>query len=370
MIRPLLVCLAFALLAFAPLVSTAQEQPPAPDTPKVKEYATYDALFDDFDKRRKVLITQFERLQQKERVEPNELRKAEGELMALDREYAGALRQYIDNHTGAKDLMPARFENAVTLSRLEDRLQDAVKAADEFLKNHADSDLAPDARFVKAQTLFRMPGNEDAALVALEQFIEKHPERQDANAARMMRVRTLLFLDRVADAKRALDMLIRSDKVKADEDARAFLQGQLDALDWIGRDMPAFSIKDVDGKSLASTDWVDKPYLVFVWDTTSAPCLGELPFVQEVHKRHGEKMPVLGISVNESKPAFEQWLGRNPDAIKFRSVWMDRVEEGTLIKKLSVSVIPFNVLVDAKGKVYRYDVRSDDLMRYAARLAK
>ncbi|MBK9975651.1 MAG: redoxin family protein [Planctomycetes bacterium] len=370
MIRPLLVCLAFALLAFVPLVSVAQEQPPAPDTPKVKEYATYDALFDDFDKRRKVLITQFERLQQKERVEPNELRKAEGELMALDHEYAGALRMYIDNHTGAKDLMPARFENAVTLSRLEDRLQDAVKAADEFLKNHADSDLAPDARFVKAQTLFRMPGSEDVALVALEQFIEKHPERQDANAARMMRVRTLLFLDRVADAKRALDMLIKSDKVKGDEDARAFLQGQLDALDWIGRDMPAFSIKDVDGKALASADWIDKPYLVFVWDTTSAPCLGELPFVQEVHKRHGEKMPVLGISVNESKPAFEQWLGRNPDAIKFRSAWMDRVEEGTLIKKLSVSVIPFNVLVDAKGKVYRYDVRSDDLMRYAARLAK
>jgi hypothetical protein len=33
-------------------------------------------------------------------------------------------------------------------------------------------------------------------------------------------------------------------------------------------------------------------------------------------------------------------------------------------------VIPFNILVDANGKVWRYDVRSDDLLRYAERLAK
>lgn len=367
MIRNLALSTLIAVSAL-PVVHVAQEVPR--EAPAVKEFAAYDALFDDFDRRRKVLITRFDRLREAERVDPAELAKAEGELIALDREYAQALRRYIDTHAGAKDLMPARFELCVTLSRLEDKLPEAVTTADEFLKNHPDADLVPDARFVRAQSLFRMPGREDDALAGLEQFIEKHPERQDADAARMMRVRVLLFLNRVADAKRSLDALIRTDRVRDDKEAKAYLQTQLDALDWVGRDLPAFELKGTDGKPITSAELAGKPALIFVWDTTSTACLGELPFIQEFHKRHSEKMNVVGISVNESQAAFEQWLGRNGESVKFRNAWIDRQAEGTVVKKLAISVIPFNVLVDASGKVYRYDVRSDDLLRYADRLTK
>lgn len=368
MMRSIVLCTVLASATFAPMAVIAQEAPR--EVPAVKEFESYDKLFDDFDQRRKVLITKFERLQQKERVEPEELRKAEGELVSLDREYAASLRLYIDKHENAKDRMPARFELAITLSRLEDKLAEAVTACDEFLKHHADADLVADVRFVRAQTLFRMPGREDDALLAFELFLEKHSDRQEADAARMMRIRTLMFLNRVGDAKRSLEVLIKSDRVKENAEAKAFLQVQLDALDWVGRDLPAFELKDTAGNTLSAAALQGKPVLLFVWDTTSAACLGELPFVQELHKRHGEKFHVVGISVNESQAAFEQWLARNPDAIKFRSTWIDREQENTLVKKLAISVIPFNVLVDAAGKVYRYDVRSDDLLRYAEKLAK
>lgn len=368
MMRHLLFSGLVFLFAAPAVLVTAQEAPR--EAPAVKTYEKYDALFDDFDARRRVLVTRFERLQQKERVDPDELRRAEAELIALDREYAAALRLYVDGHAGAKDLMPARFELLVTLSRLEDRLADAVATADEFIKNHPDADLLPDARFVKGQSLFRIQGREADALEALEVFIEKHGERQDADAARMMRVRTLLFLDKVADARRSLDALLKADRVKGNAEAKAFLQAQIDALDWIGRDMPRVDLKDADGKPLQSADFAGKPWLLFVWDTTSSACMGELPFVLEMHQRHSEKMGVLGISVNESQAAFEQWLARNSETMKFRNGWLDREAEGTVIKRLAVSVIPFNVLVDANGKVYRYDVRSDDLLRYAARLTR
>jgi len=361
MIRPLLLS---ALLVFglAPFAATAQETP--------KSFSGYNELFDHFDKRRKVLITRFERLREKERVEPEDLRKAEDELVALDREYCAALRTYVDEHPGANDLMPARFEMTVSLSRLEDRLEDALKAADEFLRHHADAELAADARFVKAQTLFRIAEREVEALAALEQFIEKHGERPEADAARMMRVRTLMLLDRTADARRALEALLKSDKVKGDDAARAHIQGLLDALDWVGRDVPQFELADTAGKPVKTADLAGKPALLFVWDTTSEPCLGELPFVLQAQKQHGEKLAILGVSVNESRTALEQWLARQKETVKFRNVWIDRAEEGTLLKKLAVRAIPFNILLDAQGKVYRYDVRSDDMLRYVARLAK
>jgi hypothetical protein len=211
-----------------------------------------------------------------------------------------------------------------------------------------------------------LPGREDEALKVMEGFLEKHPERNEADAVRMMRVRTMLFVDRVEDARRALATLLRSERVREDDEAREYLQGQLDALDWIGRELPAFHLPDTRGETVSSVDFTGKPTLLFIWDTTSAACLGELPFVQEARKRFGDKLRVVGISVNESRAAFEQWLQRNEEAVDFPNIWVDREQEGTPIKRLNVTMIPFNVLLGKDGKVYRYDVRSDDMLRYAA----
>lgn len=358
-------CLVLAAVGALPFfVRTSAQEPPKAEAPAL--FNTYDELFDSFEKRRQVLVTRLERLQEKERVEPAELEAVESELRALDREYTAALRAYIAAKPAASDVMPARFELAVALSRLDENLDEAVKAADDFMANHGNAELAADMRFLRAQTLFRMEGREQDALQAFEQFIEKHPEREDADAARMMRVRTLLFLDRVEDAKRSLKMLLDTDRVKKDSDAVEFLQRQLANLDWVGRELPAFAAVDTAGQAAAGGDFAGKPLLLFVWDSTSGACLGELPYVQEAARRHEGRVAVLGIGVNESKAGFEQFLAKGE--VKFRNVWIDREQENSLVKKLNVSLIPFNVLVDAAGKVYRYDVRSDDLLRYAARL--
>jgi peroxiredoxin len=353
----LIVCLALPALS---------QDPP---TTEPKSYATYEALFDDFDKQRQVLLTKWDRLRGQETVKPDEMKQIEDQLKALDGRYADALTAYITANPKASDLMPARFELTVATSRLDDRLEKSIAAADDFLKNHEDADLAADVRFLRGQTYFRMKGRESEALVALDDFIKRHPERQEADTARMMRVRMLLFLDKVSDARSSLEALLKTERVKKDDEAKAYLQGQLDNLDWIGREAPAFSLVDVKGETRKSADYAGKPLLLLTWDSTSGACLGELPFVQEARKRFGEKINFLGISVNESKPALDQWLDKNPEALKFPTLWIDRDEANSLVKKLDVSLIPFLVLVDAQGKIYRYDVRSDDMLRYAEMLA-
>lgn len=356
----------FILIAVCFAVSLAQD-PPTTEQPRA--YATYEALFDDFDTQRKVLLTKWDRLRAQENVKPEQMQAIEDELKSLDGRYSDALDKYIKANPGAGDLMPARFELAVATSRLEDRLDQSIAAADDFLKNHEDADLAADVRFLRGQTLFRVKGREQDALAALDDFIKRHPERQEADTSRMMRVRVLLFLDKVSEARSSLESILKSERVKKDEEARAYLQGQLNNLDWIGRELPVFSLVDVKGETRKSADYAGKPMLLLAWDSTSGACLGELPFVQEAYTRYSDKINFLGISVNESKPALDQWLERNPDAIKFPTVWIDRDEQNTLVKKLDLSLIPFLVLVDAEGKIYRYDVRSDDMLRYAEKLA-
>jgi len=365
---PRTLILSVILLALCCVVPAIAQQAPDNAADETKAYATYDKLFDDFQAQRDVLLTKMDRLREQENVKPEQLKAVEDEMKALDNKYATALDTYIQGHPKADDLMPARFELTVTYSRLDDKLEKAVTAADDFIKNHADSELLGDVYFVKGQTLFRIQGREKEALAALDLFIEKYPDRQDADPARMMRIRTLMFMNRPGDAKKSLEALIKSDRVKDDKDAKAFLQGQLENIDWIGRELPAFTQPDLKGDVHKADDLKGKPTLLLFWDSNSSACLGELPFVQEAYKRYGEKMNFLGVSVNESKPALEQWLDRNPDAMKFPTVWIDREAENTLVKKLDVTLIPFLVLVDATGKIYRYDVRSDDMLRYAANL--
>lgn len=357
-----------AVMAALLLVLGPAEVLVAQDAPKAEEFATYNALFEEFGKRREVVLTKLERLYQQKEPPVEEVRKLEDELRKIDLNYAQALARYIKGHADAADLEYARYELAVTLSKFEEKLEDAIKAAEEFLAAHAKSELAPAIKFVRAQSLYRIAGRETDAVKALEAFIAEHPDVQEADFARMMRVRALLFSDKVDDARAALGDLLKLDKVKSDADARAFIQRQLDDLDWIGRELPKFALVDAENKPLSSDDLKGKPALVFVWDSTSGVCLEEVGFVKAVHDKHKDKLRVLGFSINESKPALEQWLKRNDTG--FSHVWEERTKEGGFIKRLDVRNIPFSVLVDKDGKVFRYDVRSDELMRYAALLAK
>lgn len=350
-------------------VPVVSQEAPGNSTEEKKGYASYEELFDDFDEERQALLTKWDRLREQRDVKPEQIKKIEDELKALDVKYADALETYIQGHPTARDLLPARFELAVALSRIDEKLERAVEVCDTFLKNHDDSDLAGDIRFLKGQTLFRIEGKEEDALKALDAFLDKHPNRQDSDAARMMRIRTLMFVNKVDEAKRSLDALLRLDRVKEDEEAKEHLETLKYALDWVGRDLPDFKRPDLKGETRSAENLKGKPTLLFVWDSNSGACLGELPFVQEAFKQHAEKVNFLSISVNESKPALEQWLERNPEAIKFPTVWIDREEENSVLRKLDVNLIPFLVLVDANGKVYRYDVRSDDMLRYVAKLA-
>lgn len=366
MFRTILPALLAVICLGVPVVS---QEAPDNATEEKKTYNSYEELFDDFDDERQALMTKWDRLRQQRDVKPSEVKKIEDELTALDTRYVEALETYIEAHPKAGDLMWARFELAISLSRLDEKLEKAVQACDEFLRHHTDAEPVGDIRFLKGQVLFRIQGKEEEALKSIDAFLDKHPDRQDSDAARMMRLRTLLFLNKVSDAKRSLDSLLKLDRVKDDEEAKRHLETMKYALNWIGRELPAFKRPDLKGEARSAEDLKGKPTLLFVWDSNSGACLGEMPFVQEAYKQHSDKVNFLSISVNESKPALEQWLERNPDAIKFPTVWIDREEENSVLRKLDVNVIPFLVLVDASGKVYRYDVRSDDMLRYVTKLA-
>lgn len=334
-----------------------------------EDFDSYEDLFEAYDGKRAVHLTKLEELSGKSKVAPEEYEKELAALAEIDAAYVEALKRYVAAHTDAEDAHFARYEIAITLSRLEGRQAEAVAAAEEFIEVHPDSELAPAAKFVRAQALFALPGREADAVEALDDYISAWPDNEEADFARVLRVRALLFQDRVEAAKASLREILKQEKVGKDEAAQAFLNQQLADLDRIGTALPSFELAAMDGKTVQSADFRGHPLLVFVWDSNSGVCLEELGYVREAWERYHDKgLEVLAVSVNESRPALEQWMKRNQ--LDFPVVWVDREEENSLVRRLEVAMIPFNILVDREGEIYRYDVRSDDLLRYAGRMVE
>ena len=65
-------------------------------------------------------------------------------------------------------------------------------------------------------------------------------------------------------------------------------------------DVPAFTVTDLDGKSIRSTDLRGKVVLVNFWATWCGPCRAEIPDLVSLQDRYRDQLVILGISEDES----------------------------------------------------------------------
>lgn len=80
-----------------------------------------------------------------------------------------------------------------------------------------------------------------------------------------------------------------------------------------GATAPAWSLKDVDGKTVSSADFKGKVVLLDFWATWCPPCKAEIPGFVELQKTYGDKgLVVVGVSLDEEgakvlKPFMKQF---------------------------------------------------------------
>jgi thiol-disulfide isomerase/thioredoxin len=65
-------------------------------------------------------------------------------------------------------------------------------------------------------------------------------------------------------------------------------------------DVPPFTVTDLDGKSINSTDLRGKVVLVNFWATWCGPCRAEIPDLVTLQDKYRDQLVILGISEDES----------------------------------------------------------------------
>jgi len=115
-----------------------------------------------------------------------------------------------------------------------------------------------------------------------------------------------------------------------------------------GTEMPALTFKDPTGATLNTEDLRGTPVLLNLWATWCAPCVVEMPLLDQLAVEMGDEIKVLTVSqdmrgADVVVPFFED------RDFKRLEQWLD--EDANLAAELNQEgVMPLTVLFDAEGK--------------------
>lgn len=150
------------------------------------------------------------------------------------------------------------------------------------------------------------------------------------------------------------------------------LTGEIDRA-FAGQAAPAITLSDPGGATLALGELKGKPTLVNLWATWCAPCVTEMPLLDDLAGELGDSVRLL--TVNEDLKGAEAvepfFAGRN---FAHLTRWMDPKNELVIAYGGNAS-LPLTVMYDAQGKeVWRitggYDWSSAEARELIAEASK
>jgi len=77
-----------------------------------------------------------------------------------------------------------------------------------------------------------------------------------------------------------------------------------------GAPAPAFTRTGLDGKEVALSATRGKLVLLDFWASWCAPCIVELPHLMALEKRHGGKLQVIGVSMDDAAASAKEVVAR------------------------------------------------------------
>jgi thiol-disulfide isomerase/thioredoxin len=111
---------------------------------------------------------------------------------------------------------------------------------------------------------------------------------------------------------------------------------------------PAISLADSSGHTVELSDLRGKPVVVNLWATWCEPCLREMPSLERLQSRLGERIAVLAVSEDRGgNKAVEPFIAKL--GLKFVKIYVDPKSE--VGHALGVRGLPTSFVIDRDGNV-------------------
>jgi thiol-disulfide isomerase/thioredoxin len=122
-----------------------------------------------------------------------------------------------------------------------------------------------------------------------------------------------------------------------------------------GVEAPDFEVTDKSGKKVALRSLRGKPVLLNFWATWCAPCVEEMPSLENLHKRVKDHLNIVTVSVDEDWEAVNKFFPKGTQL----PVFLDASKE--VPKRYGSDKYPETFLIDSQGKIAQlfYQVKWD-----------
>ncbi len=114
-----------------------------------------------------------------------------------------------------------------------------------------------------------------------------------------------------------------------------------------GSQLPDFVLKDPAGKDLRLASLKGKPLLINLWATWCAPCVAELPALDQLAGQSAASLKVLTVNQDMGKPEAVAPFLKTRGVTKLEP-WLD--PEGELAMHYNVQTLPTTIYYDAQGR--------------------
>lgn len=135
----------------------------------------------------------------------------------------------------------------------------------------------------------------------------------------------------------------------------------------VGERPPAVTLENLNGDSVALSQWIGKkPVIVEFWATWCPICAELLPRMEAAQTKYGDRVKfiVVAVAVNQSKTSVRRHLQRHP--MPFTFLWDAK---GAAVRAFQAPSTSYIAVLDAKGKVVYTGVGEDQDIDAALRRA-
>jgi Thiol-disulfide isomerase and thioredoxins len=136
----------------------------------------------------------------------------------------------------------------------------------------------------------------------------------------------------------------RCDSCKSKVLEFTFKQDSLFLL--LGKKLPEFKLIDLNGNEFSSSHLIGKPTLLNYWAIYCAPCVAEMPELNGLREKYGDRMNFIALTENTCKDDdLIKFLEKHP----FNYHILQNAENYK--RTLKISAIPRNLFIDKEGYI-------------------
>ena len=189
------------------------------------------------------------------------------------------------------------------------------------------------------------------------QFVEDHP----ASLVSPYLVRRYFIANVRPDLRTAADLLKRIEAAQPDNGYVHRLQGMISgrAIINVGSNLPQFRTSTIDGSFISSKQLLAAPNAVVVaWASWNFNSLSMLRMLLQNQQDKAEKPLIVSICLDPSVETCKKTMEQNN--ISCPTVCDGNMVDGTLFKKLGLSSVPDNILIQ-NGKITGVSLSNEEL---------